>query len=181
MFLAVNLTRVTSTWVFLHPVVTCPPDPALKMGGPSILRFPASHLLAMPFVMHLSVPLPPLRILLTIPSCPIQKGVCTLCLPKIVLALLNNPLVHSISFHNARKHPCTSILVAESGATNHMTPDKSAFISYYPVSERWVCMGNNSFAPILGHRSAIISLNRKVILIWHCLHVPDLPSPLYSL
>jgi hypothetical protein len=62
-----------------------------------------------------------------------------------------------------------------------MLPDKSAFISYYPVSGRRVIMGNNSFAPILGHGTAVISLNGKKILIRDCLHVPDLRNPLYSL
>jgi hypothetical protein len=42
-------------------------------------------------------------------------------------------------------------------------------------------MGNNSFAPILGYGTAIISLNGKKILIRDCLHVPDLRYPLYSL
>lgn len=42
-------------------------------------------------------------------------------------------------------------------------------------------MGNNSFAPIGGHGTAIISLNGKKILIHGCLHVPDLWNPLYSL
>jgi hypothetical protein len=109
------------------------------------------------------------------------KGVQTVCLPKIVLALLNNHLAHSISFLDARTCPHTSLLVADTGATHHMIPNKSSFISYYPVSGRCVCMGNNSFAPILGHGSAIISLNRKLILIWHCLHVSDLCNPPYSL
>jgi hypothetical protein len=42
-------------------------------------------------------------------------------------------------------------------------------------------MGNNSFAPILGSGTAIISLNGKKILIWDCLHVSMLLNPLYSL
>jgi hypothetical protein len=42
-------------------------------------------------------------------------------------------------------------------------------------------MGNNSFAPIVGHSTAVISLNGKKILIRECLHVPDLRNPLYSL
>jgi hypothetical protein len=42
-------------------------------------------------------------------------------------------------------------------------------------------MGNNSFAPIRGYSTAIISLNRKKILIRDCLHIPDLRNPLYSL
>ncbi len=67
-------------------------------------------------------------------SPPNPKGVCTMSLFKIVLALLNNLPVHSISFHNTKKHCCTSLLVAYIEATNHMIPDKSAFIFYYPVS-----------------------------------------------
>jgi hypothetical protein len=39
-----------------------------------------------------------------------------------------------------------------------MFPDKSAFISYKLVANLQVCMGNNSFLPVLGRGSAIISL-----------------------
>ncbi len=73
MFLAVNLTRVTSTWDFLHPDVTNSLDLFLKMGGPVFLRIPASHLLAMLFVTHLSIPLHPLWLALTIHHCPIPR------------------------------------------------------------------------------------------------------------
>ncbi len=62
-----------------------------------------------------------------------------------------------------------------------MILDKSAFISYRPVSGRQVRMDNNSFAPILGSGSAVIAINGKCILIRECLHVPTLRNPLYSL
>jgi len=62
-----------------------------------------------------------------------------------------------------------------------MLPDKSAFISYRPVTGRRIRMGNNSFAPILGSGSAVISVNGRLILIRDCLHVPALRNPLYSL
>jgi hypothetical protein len=42
-------------------------------------------------------------------------------------------------------------------------------------------MGNNSFVPIAGYGTAIISLNKEKILICDCLHVLDLWNPLYSL
>jgi hypothetical protein len=42
-------------------------------------------------------------------------------------------------------------------------------------------MGNNSFAPILGYGTAIISLNGKRILIHNQLHVPALLNPLYCI
>jgi hypothetical protein len=62
-----------------------------------------------------------------------------------------------------------------------MLLDKSTFISYYPVEGRRVRMGNNSFAPILGHGTAIISLNGKKLLIQNCLHVSDLRNALHSI
>jgi hypothetical protein len=106
-------------------------------------------------------------------------SVQTVCLPKKVQVLLNNPPVHSIAPFTSLNRNRTSPLVADSGATDHMLPN--AFISYYPVEGRRVCRGNNSFTPILGHGTAIISLNGKKILIQNCLHVPDLRNPLYSL
>jgi hypothetical protein len=109
------------------------------------------------------------------------KGVTTISLPKNVMALLNDPLSHSIKTFSDAHRPRTSLLVADTGATNHMIPDKSAFISCHPCFGRRVRMGNNSFAPILGSGSAIISLNGKKILIRDCLHVPALRNPLYSL
>jgi hypothetical protein len=108
-------------------------------------------------------------------------GVTTISLPKYVMALLNNPPAHSIKTFSQAQQPRTSLLVADTGATNHMIPDKSAFISYHPCSGQRVCMGNNSFMPILGTGSAIISLNGKKILIRDCLHVQALRNPLYSL
>ena len=62
-----------------------------------------------------------------------------------------------------------------------MIPEKSAFISYRPVSVHQVCMGNNSFAPIFSSGSAIIAINGKRIPIRECLHVPTICNPLCSL
>jgi hypothetical protein len=42
-------------------------------------------------------------------------------------------------------------------------------------------MVNNSFAPVLGHGTAIILMNGQRILIRNALHVPGLWVPLYSL
>jgi hypothetical protein len=68
-----------------------------------------------------------------------------------------------------------------SGATDHMFPDKSAFISYRLVTNLQVRMGSNSFLPVLGRGLAIISLYGQRILIRNVLHVPGLVAPLYSL
>jgi hypothetical protein len=108
------------------------------------------------------------------------RDTCMTKLPKHILVLLNNPQAHSTAFISDKLQPCTSLLVANTGAMDHMIPNKSAFISYHPVTG-CVRMGNNSSAPILDTGLAIISLNGKHILIWDCLHVPALRNPLYSL
>ncbi len=75
----------------------------------------------------------------------------------------------------------TTLVVADTGATDHMLPDKSAFVSYTLVAGHRIRMGNNLFALIAGKGSAIILLNNKKILIQDCLHVLDLRNPHYSL
>ncbi len=69
------------------------------------------------------------------------------------------------------------LTMADSGATDHMFPDKSAFISYRLVTNLQVRMGNNSFLPVLGRGLAIISLNGQHILVRNALHVPGLVIP----
>jgi hypothetical protein len=84
---------------------------------------------------------------------------------------------------HASIHPGTNrhFTVADSSATDHMIPDKSAFISYKTVMHLQVRMGNNSYHPVLGCGTAIISLNGQRILLQNVLHVPGLVVPLYSL
>jgi hypothetical protein len=55
-----------------------------------------------------------------------------------------------------------------------MVPDRGAFISYKSVCSLQVHMGNNSFAPGLGHGTAIILLDGQRLLIQNVLHVPGL-------
>ena len=79
-------------------------------------------------------------------------------------------------------HSRCRLAVADSGATDHMLLDKSAFISYKSTSQHLkVRMGNNSSIPVIGRGSAIISLNGQRVLVRNALHVPDLAMPLYSL
>jgi hypothetical protein len=73
------------------------------------------------------------------------------------------------------------VAIADSGATDHMFPDKSAFISYKRISNLQVRMGNNSYIPVLGRGTVIISLNNQRVLVCHALHVPGLAVLLYSL
>ncbi len=64
--------------------------------------------------------------------------------------------------------------VADTGATDHMVPDRNTFISYKSVGGLRVRMGKNSNAPVLGRGTAIISLNGQRLLIRNVLHVPCL-------
>jgi hypothetical protein len=71
--------------------------------------------------------------------------------------------------------------VADSGATDNMFPDYTAFISYRRQHNRFVTLGDNTRLPILGEGSTKIKLNGKVVILRKCLHVPGLRNPLYSL
>ncbi len=62
-----------------------------------------------------------------------------------------------------------------------MLLDRSTFISYKLVSNLRASMGNNSYAPVLGQGTVIISLNSQRLLIHKVLHLPVLWVPLYSL
>jgi hypothetical protein len=66
------------------------------------------------------------------------------------------------------------LVVADTGATDHMLPDRSAFISYKSVWHLCVWMGNNSYAWVLGQGTAIVFLNGQHFQIWNVLHVPAL-------
>ena len=103
-------------------------------------------------------------------------------LPLIIKQLISNPVAHSIPAHlEPTLSPSTDVVVADSGATDHMFPDKSAFVSYTPESSLRVKMGNNSFIPVHGRGTAVIALNGRLVLVRDALHVPGLRLPLYSL
>lgn len=74
-----------------------------------------------------------------------------------------------------------SVLIANSGATDHMWPDYSAFTSYRPLSTKTVTLADDTHAPVLGIRSIKILLDGKVVGVRDVLHVPLLRIPLYSL
>jgi hypothetical protein len=71
--------------------------------------------------------------------------------------------------------------VANTGATDHMLPKKSAFISYKAIFNLQVQMGNAAFIPVLSRGSAVISLNGQRVLVGNALHIPNLVVTLYIL
>jgi hypothetical protein len=99
------------------------------------------------------------------------------CLSSALQQLLNNlsflPVV--LPLHHRW------LAVADTGATDHMVPDKSCFISYTSISGLSVRMGNNSYVPVLGDGTAIFALIGKRILVRNVLHVTGLAVLLYSL
>ena len=99
----------------------------------------------------------------------------------MVRALLKDPPAYAIPASLQRVASRGTLVVADTGATQHMLPDKRAFISYRPVSDLRVRMGNTSFASVRGVGTAIIALNGKQVLMREALHIPDLRHPLYSL
>ena len=103
---------------------------------------------------------------------------------RFVSSALNRIAQSHLSSHSATK--CRSInsnsfAVADSGATDTMLPDYSAFISYRQQHNRWVTLGDTTKVPILGEGTAKIKLNGKTVILRRCLHVPELRNPLYSL
>ena len=109
-----------------------------------------------------------------------QSPTRVLKLPKALSFLVTKGINASIpasTIHNV------VLAVADTGATDHMCPEQSAFVSYHPVpcNTLNVCMGNKTLAPVLGKGTSIILLNGKLVLVRSVLHVPTLRTPLYSL
>lgn len=85
------------------------------------------------------------------------------------------------SFSTTRIVNAKSKVAADSGATHHLWPDYSAFVSYKNVFNKSVSLADKSTAPIMGIGDVAVSLNSKKILIRNVYHVPTLKAPLYSL
>jgi hypothetical protein len=118
----------------------------------------------------------------SIPSSPPLFGVP--CLAALASQCIRLPkslhcLLGQLSLSSFIRTQSGSLVVADTGANDHMTPPKSVFISYKAVANLQVQMGNNSFNPILGCGTAIFSLNIHRILVRNVLHVPGLAVPLY--
>ena len=72
----------------------------------------------------------------------------TIRLPPSLVKALASPQPHVIP-HDCTRCASMVLAVADTGATHHMIPDKSAFVSYHRVNKR-VRMGNGAYAPVLG-------------------------------
>jgi hypothetical protein len=90
-------------------------------------------------------------------------------------------LIQQVSHASIGGFPSKCFAVYDTGATDHMLPEKAAFISYKSVSNLQVPMGNNSLLPVLGHGTTVILLNGQCFLIWNALQIPVLVMPLYNL
>ena len=70
---------------------------------------------------------------------------------------------------------------ADSGATHVMLHELIDFLSIRKCHHRYVTLGDESVAPVLGQGTTVFSLNGNTILVWNALYVPALRAPLYSL
>jgi hypothetical protein len=77
---------------------------------------------------------------------PVTLASCSIILSKCLQAIISWMTKDSISPGLG-----CCFLVADIGATDHMFPNKLAFISYKSIPNLQVWMGNNSFLPVLGH------------------------------
>ncbi len=68
------------------------------------------------------------------------------------------------------------LVVADTGTTDHMFPDALAFISYKPVMDLSVRMGNNLFVPVLG-RALHFFLEQETLACSECPPHPRFGSP----
>jgi hypothetical protein len=108
-----------------------------------------------PFCLHTVVEsLHPSLHTLPVPPLPVASSAT-----RIVLSQHLTSIIECMSTASILPTLGSRFTVADSGATDHIFPDKLAFISYKLVSNLQVCMGNNSFLPVLGCCTAIILLN----------------------
>jgi hypothetical protein len=143
-------------------------DPPARKSNDSVALYSSCSCVAMAFL-----PLSPSN---TMTSSPAAGTSHCLVLPKNLHAIIDRMSRASIS-----PGPGCCLAVADSGATDHMFPNKEAFISYKSIQNLQVQMGNNSFLPVIGCGTAILSLNDQRVLVQNALHVPGLAVPLYSL
>ena len=57
------------------------------------------------------------------------------------------------------------LTIADTGATDHMFPDRLVFISYHHSTHIRVQLGNSTYTPVLCTGTAIVSLNGKRVLV----------------
>ena len=99
-----------------------------------------------------------------------EPPVPTIGLPPALSKLLTYSAAHAIPTEAKPNH----LVIADMGATDHMIPHQSSFVSYHRVTNLWVRMANAGYAPVLGRGTAVISLNDKRVLVREALHVPSL-------
>jgi hypothetical protein len=104
---------------------------------------------------------------ITLPVPVASSSTSSICLPVPVTsspACINlscrlQAIIARMSRNSITPGSCRRFSTADMGATNHMFPDKMAFIPYKAIFNLQVWMGNNSYLPVLGHGMPIISLN----------------------
>ena len=101
--------------------------------------------------------------------------------PSALHMFISHALASASLVTNGPRHPPYSNAIVDSGATDHMWPDHTAFTSYRPLHNNHITIAEDSTKPAMGISSIKISIGGQVVDIRNVLHVPGLCMPLYSL
>jgi len=72
-------------------------------------------------------------------------------------------------------------IIADSGATSHMFPDRSMFRSYCPTPGSYVILANKQRVSNPGCGDVHLKMGQHTVILTNVLHVPSLRMPLYSI
>jgi hypothetical protein len=152
-WLQLSLTRST-TWgiIFVGKAMN------MVLALQALLPLGVSLTTTFPFTllafMQLSRPLHISQFLKILHQCALRVALSSLpsvsSLRCLVLSFKLSSIIASMSAASILPGSGCCFTVADSGATDHMPLDKSAFISYKLVTNLQVRMGNNSYPPVLG-------------------------------
>lgn len=95
----------------------------------------------------------------------------TISLLLTVVALLNLCQDHSIHTSTAPHHLQWRLAVTDTGTTEHIIPERLAFISYRKFTKSRASLGNISYIQILGEGTSIISLTGKTVMVRNALYL----------
>ena len=117
-------------------------------------------------------------------SCPTIIASCSDVSCSVDTSFYNRhfkPSASLSSIHELVKATALAYAIADSGATHHMFPDYSVFISYRCLMNKFVRLADKTLSPIHGVGMVKVLLNNKVITLRDVYHVLSLRAPLYSL
>lgn len=96
-------------------------------------------------------------------------------------AIIGHALTSASLATDCPHYPPSSVAIVDSGTTDHLWHDYSAFTSYQPLHNNHVTLADNSTTPTMWISSLKVSLSGQDVGICDALDVPSLQMLLYSL